>query len=156
MKIVKTNQKSQIKPKYDFIDVISYLIAVPIYVIVVVYKIFFQFPSYRSWKSHLFGLIRLCFWGYWLLVPDHKELFHNWFTSEQWQLSWPFFSVITFVMAVQGLIVFLGYSMNGIHATTEMLHDDPAESNIEFTLRQLNWKLHSRSARERFLDKFLG
>lgn len=141
MKIVKTNQKSQIKPKYDFIDVISYLIAVPIYAIVVVYKIFFQFPSYRSWKSHLFGLIRLCFWGYWLLVPDHKELFHNWFTSEQWQLSWPFFSVITFVMAAQGLIVFLCYSMSGIHATSEMLHYDPSESNIAFTMRQLNWKL---------------
>jgi len=154
MKVVKKNQKSQVKSKYDFIDVISCLIAIPIYVLVITYMIFVQFPSYRSWKSHLFGFLRLCLWGYWLLVPDHKELFRDWFTSEQWQLSWPFFSVTTFVMAVQGLVVFLGYSMDGIHATTEMLHDDPAESNIDFTLRQLNWRLNSRSAREKFLDKF--
>lgn len=82
---------------FSFIDLIAKIIAIPIFLIVIIYKILIQFPSNRSLGSHFLGLFRVCFWGYLFQIPDHESLFRSVFSeySQPVQLSYPLFTVIT-------------------------------------------------------------
>jgi hypothetical protein len=145
------NIKKVSNPDFSILKVIGMVIFSPFLLIFWVYKLLIKFPNYRSFGSHITGLFRVCFWGYLFWVPNHKELFEHLFISQQWQLSYPLFTAFTFIMTGLSILVFLGLSKSGL--SNAPIHDDPNETNIGFTVRQIDWRLSNQTQRNKFIDK---
>lgn len=146
-----TKKAKNIKSEMGIIRLLTIAITMPFYAVFLAYKFLIKFPLYRSVTSHILGLIRTLFWGYWFWVPDHELLFKNWFTNEQWQLSYWFFTLFTFIMTVISFFVFLGISKNGLDNLP--VNDYPNESNIDYTIRQIDWKLSNTTERNKFIER---
>lgn len=142
---------NQVNSDMSFLKIMGLIIFSPFLILVWLYKLLIKFPNYRSFSSHFVGLVRTCFWGYLFWVPNHQELFQSWFSSQQWQLSYPFFTAFTFIMTAVSVLVFFGLSKSGLDNAP--INDDPNETNVGFTIRQIDWRLSNQTQRNNFIDR---
>lgn len=148
----KKSANQSISGNVSFLGILGWVLLSPLYLIALTYRLFIKFPQYRSFGSHFIGLLRFCLYLYLFWYVDHKQLFKDFFDSQQWQLSWPFFTLFTGIMTLISFFVFLGVSKDGLD--TAPINHRQEESDFDFTIRQMNWRLSNRTERNKFIDNF--